>query len=74
MKILRRSEPPFLVELTVVRQVSLGNQRQQVTFLNHRCAVQQQVAHDNGQTHNRYHIQFPGKVQQHHHCRLRLFQ
>ena len=69
-QVLRRGKPALLVELAVVRQISLWHDAQDLTVLNHDTAIQQQVAYHYRSTDNRDDVELSGEIEQHHHCLL----
>ncbi len=66
-QVLRRGEPTLLIELTVVGQIDLGNHPEQLAALDDGGAVEQQVAHHDGQTDDGNEVELARMVEQGNH-------
>ena len=66
-QILGRGKPALLIELTVVREIGLRHDAQDLSVLDHDTAIQQQIASHYRSADNGDDVEFAGEIEQHHH-------
>ena len=73
-QVLRRGEPPLLVELAVIGKEGLGHYAKNLATLDDDGAVEQQVARDQWHADDGDDVKLPAELQQLHHAVLRSVQ